>query len=335
MQTKSINHNIAFKDADVKKGIVTGYLSHFGSLDHDGDVIQKGAFSKTLQEKGVNSKKLQIKYLLDHFPTKVVGVFTDLKEDSIGLAYEAQIGRHSLGQDYLLMCEDGIITSHSIGYQTIKEQKQDNYNLMTEINLFEGSGLQFFAANENTPITGIKSQKDIFEMAQKLEKALKHGKYTDESMRDIETKYQELSKCIKDAEMQKQEDDNKEIETKSIRERIELKGMDWRAYELMNDEQKECYEVCQQIEYKIKEVASACGVAQLNALARPHAEKILGHAIDQIAYLESAENAMIMGGEMKSNQTDIETKSITDPLKGSQPNGEETALEAFIKSLKN
>ena len=42
---KNLNQGIS--DVDVKKGIVTGYFSSFDNMDSDGDVIRKGAFTKT------------------------------------------------------------------------------------------------------------------------------------------------------------------------------------------------------------------------------------------------------------------------------------------------
>ena len=38
------------KDADVKLGIVTGYLASFNNLDSDNDIILPGAFTKTIAE---------------------------------------------------------------------------------------------------------------------------------------------------------------------------------------------------------------------------------------------------------------------------------------------
>ena len=39
------------KDVDTKNRIVTGYLSEFGSLDYDKDIIEKGAFTKSIMER--------------------------------------------------------------------------------------------------------------------------------------------------------------------------------------------------------------------------------------------------------------------------------------------
>lgn len=175
------------KDVDTKQGIVSGYFAAFGNKDSDGDIIQPGAFTKTIAERGPTSTQPRIRHLQDHDSTKAVCNIQELGEDTFGLAYVSKAGRHTLGQDYLLMCEDKIIKEHSIGYGTIQSNydKGSGANYLTELRLWEGSGLQGWGANPNTPITGIKadvvkSAEDMAEMLALLEKALRKGNYSDE-----------------------------------------------------------------------------------------------------------------------------------------------------------
>jgi HK97 family phage prohead protease len=177
-----INH-MEFKDIDNKKGIVVGYFSSFGNKDSDGDIIVNGSFTKTIKERGPKSTRPRIKHLLDHNKTKAVAVIKDLQEDEVGLRYESQKGRHRDGDDWFYMCEDGIITEHSIGFDPLKEESKSDANYMTEIQLWEGSSLQCWGASELTPVVGVKSLKmselkDRFDI---LEKAFRNGKYTDET----------------------------------------------------------------------------------------------------------------------------------------------------------
>lgn len=179
MLTKGISQG--FKDIDAKQGIVTGYFAHFGSKDSDGDIIVEGAFAKSIRENGPKSNNPRIKHLLDHNKKNAVATILELKEDTFGLYYESKAGRHSAGRDFLLMVEDGIITEHSHGYITLKEQQKSDANYIYENMLLEGSSLQFWGANSNTPVTGIKSAEDIFQTISMLEKAVRNGKYTDET----------------------------------------------------------------------------------------------------------------------------------------------------------
>ena len=190
--TKNISQTI--KDVDVKKGIVTGYFSKFGNIDSDGDIIQKGAYTKTISE-----SFQRIKHLLDHDRTKAVGVIQVLKEDDFGLYYESKAGRHTLGQDFLLMAEDGIISEHSVGIYPIKQAKgEGGSNVITEVRMLEGSSLQTWGANEHTPLTGIKSDKDIIQLLDVIQKALSNGNYSDETFMEIEKKYKSLQFTLAD-----------------------------------------------------------------------------------------------------------------------------------------
>lgn len=176
-------------DVDVKKGIVTGYFSSFDNMDSDGDVIRKGAFTKTIKE---NFQR--VRHLLDHDATKSVGKIQMLQEDSKGLYYESKAGRHTLGRDFLLMVEDGLINEHSIGFVTIKQKNMGGYNEITEVKLYEGSSLQGWGANEMTPITGMKNFETVSVMMDNIMKAIKNGKYTDETFAKLELQFLQLQK---------------------------------------------------------------------------------------------------------------------------------------------
>lgn len=190
-------------DVDVKKGIVTGYFSSFDNMDSDGDVIRKGAFSKT-----INENFNRVRHLLDHDATKSVGKIMELKEDQRGLYYESKAGRHTLGRDFLLMVEDGLITEHSIGFVTIKQKAMGQYNEISEVKLYEGSSLQGWGANEMTPVTGMKSFEDTNQLMDNILNAIKNGKYTDEAFAKLELQLLQLHKqlqILKDASVDIQE----------------------------------------------------------------------------------------------------------------------------------
>lgn len=206
MLTKGFD--ISFKDIDVKQGIVTGYFAHFGSIDSDGDRILPGAFTKTVNENGPNGTQL-IKHLLDHDKTKAVGKIEILKEDGVGLYYESKAGRHTLGRDFLLMAEDGILNQHSFGYRVIKQNKKSDANDLTELAMMEGSSIQFLGANRNTPITGVKSFDALFDEMDTLEKALRNGRYSDEAFLMIEEKLKSLNAAFEP--FKKHSDNNEPI----------------------------------------------------------------------------------------------------------------------------
>ena len=198
MLYKSSDLNI--KDVDTRKGIVTGYFASFNTQDSDGDVIRPGAFVRSIQENGPNSLQPRILHLMDHDLKKRVGKLLVLKEDGRGLYYESQIGKHALGQDFLKMAESGLITEHSIGYIVPKDKEKYNTylkaNEIFEVNLKEGSSLQAWGANPDTPLLGIKSDQQLIDTMDVLTRALKTGNYTDETYRQLEARSKTLGELI-------------------------------------------------------------------------------------------------------------------------------------------
>ena len=216
IEQKNINTS-AVKDVDVKKGIVTGYLSDFDTKDYDGDIIVKGAYKKTIQER--------TQYFLNqHNWYQPHGFFSVLEEDTKGLYFESNplIGT-SYSQDALKLYEAGIIKEHSVGFITIKDEysQKDNARIIKEIKLLEGSNVTL-GANPNTPFTGFKSMTmdETNDQVKKIMKMLKNGTLTDETFTLLEIALKQLQKqaynlgieSLKDNEPLKDSTQSKSIE---------------------------------------------------------------------------------------------------------------------------
>jgi HK97 family phage prohead protease len=206
--------DIGFKDADTRQGIVSGYFAMFGNKDLDGDIIERGAFSKTVMERGPSGKQL-IKYLLDHDKNKVVAKITNLMEDEKGLYYEAKIGTHSAGQDFLKMIESELINQHSFGFKIMKEQydQMAKANRIKEVFLYEGSAVQFLGANPETTFIGLKSETDVMAYLDTLEKFIRTTDCTDETIITLEKKLISLQELLKPSK-----DTSKSLEADAINE---------------------------------------------------------------------------------------------------------------------
>jgi hypothetical protein len=193
--------NQGFTESDTKQGVVSGYFAVFGNKDLDGDIIEPGAFTKTIMERGPQGKQL-IKYLLDHDKNKVVAKITNLYEDNKGLRYEAKIGTHAAGQDFQKMIESELINQHSFGFRTIKEQfdQEAKANLIKEVMMYEGSAVQFLGANPETTFIDLKSEADAFEYLNRLEKFVKTSDATDETLEKLENQLKSLLDVLKPAE---------------------------------------------------------------------------------------------------------------------------------------
>lgn len=195
------------KDVDTKKGIVEGYFSAFGSVDSDGDVIMPGAFKRSIQDWGPEGKG-RIKHLLNHDPSKPLGKIMELKEDSYGLYYKSQIGNHQLGTDFVKMVESGLISEHSIGFQTLREQKGSDYNEIFDVKLYEGSSLTAWGANENTPLIGMKGLNDVEEIKDQIkafEKFIRNSDVTDETIELCIIKVRQLAQALEKMSSTQQE----------------------------------------------------------------------------------------------------------------------------------
>ena len=187
---KSIAYSV--KGIDEAKGIIEGYASAFGNIDSDGDVLVKGAFTKTISERGPAGKN-QIYHLAQHDSTKILGKPLELMEDDYGLKFVSQISKTTLGKDYLQLYLDGIINEHSIGFNTIKNDMGRDANYIKEVKLWEYSAVTW-GANEMTPTLSAKSATDRLV---KMTKAFRNGNYSDDTFQMLEVEIERLSDLIK------------------------------------------------------------------------------------------------------------------------------------------
>jgi HK97 family phage prohead protease len=201
---------LQIKDVDGKKGIVTGYFSDFNSIDSDGDIIKPGAFQKSISQNGPQSSKPRIKHLLNHDSSKPLGVLEVLREDTKGLYYESRLGTHSLGVDFIKMVDSGLISEHSIGFQTVKYNQLKPWNEwkqgeaareLTELKLYEGSSLTAWGANMNTPLTGLKTEQKVRKINDRIDiliKSLRDGTFSDETFDLLEIELKQMQQAMID-----------------------------------------------------------------------------------------------------------------------------------------
>lgn len=161
-------------DVDPKKRIVKGYFSIFGNEDADKDIIEPGAYEKTIRE------NMRIKHLYQHDPRMPLsGVkkgTLKVWEDTTGLAFESQISDTSIGRDVVKLYEDGVVDEHSVGIQVMKSKKRGGIRYISEVKLWEGSTVTW-GANSSALMTEIKMTSML--------KALKKGNYENEEIFDL------------------------------------------------------------------------------------------------------------------------------------------------------
>ena len=165
MKFKSVD----FKAEDLdEKGRIVGYLSVFGNKDSDGDVIMQGAYKKTIAE-----RKERIKYLWQHRSDEPIGKFVELSEDNYGLRFVGQLSLDTTkGKDAYHFYKDGVITEHSVGFEVIKGQGQEDYYEMTELKLWEGSAVTW-GANPLTFVETMKAEDKIDRLNTEMQRLFK------------------------------------------------------------------------------------------------------------------------------------------------------------------
>lgn len=201
--------NIAIKDFDAGSRKVAVYLSKFNSIDSDNDMIMRGAFKKSIDERGpLAASNRQIAFLRYHNWEKQIGKFVELAEDNVGLFAVGQLGSSSIGEDALRDYADGIIKEHSIGFQYIPDKikwiedstlESGGYFQIVEVKLWEGSAVTF-GANEYTNVVDVAKSMNRVERAVELSqeidivtKALVNGKGSDERLFELEMRLKFLN----------------------------------------------------------------------------------------------------------------------------------------------
>jgi uncharacterized protein len=150
-KTKSLDFQV--KSVDEEKNIFEGYASTFGGdPDAHGDIIEKGAFAKTIQE-----RKDRVKILWQHNWDQPIGKAIELREDDHGLYLKAKISDTTLGREVMTLIKDGVIDRLSIGYSVVREEydREKRARILKEVKLYEVSPVTF-PANDRAIISGAK-----------------------------------------------------------------------------------------------------------------------------------------------------------------------------------
>ena len=157
------SYQLEIKSSDDDSRIVKGYASYFGNKDSDMDIIQKGAYTKNLEENGH-----RVKLYAQHDMNRPIGKITKLEETDNGLYMEAKFGTHSEGEDYYRMAKEGILDEFSVGFKATKKDKNEHggYDIK-EIKLYEVSMVSY-AANENARVMEVKSE-DVLKLVKQIE----------------------------------------------------------------------------------------------------------------------------------------------------------------------
>lgn len=174
--SKSASSLLEFKSVkfEIKElsesGSFTGVASVYGNKDLGNDVMEKGAFTKTIAERGGKVR------LMDSHKTRI-GI-AEVKDTSYGLETKGLINlEKQSGQDVYsdlkFYQQHGLPMGLSIGYQTVKADSpsatSDGARHLKEVCLWEVTVTEF-PMNTEAQVTAVKSSfRDIFNSARAIE----------------------------------------------------------------------------------------------------------------------------------------------------------------------
>jgi len=156
-EKKSIKFDIKAEHEDDKFMIFKGVGSPFnGKADLGGDIVEEGAFTTTLRQKG------NTRVLLFHHDTKEPIGTVKLEETKEGLMItEGRINKNiQRGLEVAELIAMGALKGLSIGYRAVKVAFEGDIRLLKEIALFEMSIVPF-AMDEEAEITSAKSNEEL------------------------------------------------------------------------------------------------------------------------------------------------------------------------------
>jgi HK97 family phage prohead protease len=158
----------ALKQLD-ENGSFTGLAAVYGNVDLGNDVIEPGAFQKTLADKGG-----EVPILWQHDQREPIGL-GKLSDSSEGLVVKGELALESpVAQKAYGLLKRGVLKGLSIGYDDVKSKVVGGVRRIAEMKLWEVS-LVTFGMNPLAQVTGVKSLEGISEEIRLFRELLRKG----------------------------------------------------------------------------------------------------------------------------------------------------------------
>lgn len=164
-------------DLAVSDGLeIAGYASLFGKRDQGGDVVQAGAYARSLARLAAEGRR--VKMLWQHDPAQPIGIWDEVREDGRGLWVKGrllpEIGK---GREAAALIAAGAIDGLSIGYRTVRAGKEAGGRVLQELELWEVSLVTFPMLRE-ARLGAVKGADPEAEGWQALAEALREARGT-------------------------------------------------------------------------------------------------------------------------------------------------------------
>ena len=155
-----LTKSFSLKAAD--NGTIAGYFSTYEKTpDSYGDIIESGAFTKTIEKRKESGHPFPLCF--NHDFDKIIGVVDSVEEKENGPFIEAHFLDTELAQDVRKFVQSGAVYQFSFAYDVLKarepneeEKKNGVMNVLQEVEVFEVSVVTV-PANQNAVVTDVKS----------------------------------------------------------------------------------------------------------------------------------------------------------------------------------
>jgi hypothetical protein len=135
------------------QGEFVGYASMYDNTDLQGDIVEKGAFTRTLQHKGG-----QVVMLWQHKTDEPIGIM-ELEDGDKGLVAKGKLNMEvSRAKEAYALLKQGALKGMSIGYDVVKQAWEGTTRKLKEVKLWEVS-LVTFPANPLATVVGVKDME--------------------------------------------------------------------------------------------------------------------------------------------------------------------------------
>ena len=192
-------------------GKISGFFSTYEKTpDSYGDIIEPGAFTKTIEKRKESGHPFPLCW--NHDFSSVIGVVDTVEEKEIGPYIEASFLDTALAQDVRKMVQSGAVYQFSFAYDvlswrepTADEKKMGVQNVLQEVEVFEISVVTV-PANQNAVVTDIKGA---------IEAEIKAGRRNNKSDEETIKQIISLAQSLLTKEDDKSEEAEAEEEAKS------------------------------------------------------------------------------------------------------------------------
>ena len=152
----------SFKLKANENGTISGYFSTYEKTpDSYGDIIEPGAFTKTIEKRKESGHPFPLCW--NHDFSSVIGTVDSIEETEKGPYIEASFLDTALAQDVRKMVQSGAVYQFSFAYDVLKarepneeEKKSGVMNVLEEVEVFEVSVVTV-PANQNAVVTDVKA----------------------------------------------------------------------------------------------------------------------------------------------------------------------------------